>query len=456
MDMMKTGLKRLTSGTKDYTLYNMLLPIVLELIFAYVCSSVNQIILNRFSTQAVAATTAAGTFMSLMLTTYAVFYAGQSILLAPCWGRKEYAEGSRILTVGLVDNILLGILLAAFWFCGSPVILRCLGIPPELWGMSKGYLAVMLGLSVFPGITATFATAFRAIGDMKTAMAGSILINGTWLLTEFLILWLVPPSRQNIAQYAFASILAHMCGTVFYIWMSARDKRIELRLFHAQWRAKFRETTGQIFRFGVFGGMESVIYLISQTVVISMIGNLGTRALLVKGYTANLINYLILPASAVPIAAATLIGMGIGMRDEEHVLKYFRKSLRLVCGATVVLELVALLLGRQFFRIYVSDPQLLDECMTILKAEIAMELFRCIAALVVASLKAIGDVRMPFFMVIVGSLLNIAVSWLFGIKLGLGLPGIWIGYGADLAFRGCVGFLVWRNHVRYHTYPVWK
>ena len=125
-------------------------------------------------------------------------------------------------------------------------------------------------------------------------------------------------------------------------------------------------------------------------------------------------------------------------------------------GILFLLGAIALLLGRQFFRIYVSDPQLLDECMTILKAEIAMELFRCIAALVVASLKAIGDVRMPFFMVIVGSLLNIAVSWLFGIKLGLGLPGIWIGYGADLAFRGCVGFLVWRNHVRYHTYPVWK
>ena len=80
----------------------------------------------------------------------------------------------------------------------------------------------------------------------------------------------------------------------------------------------------------------------------------------------------------------------------------------------------------------------------------------CIAALLVACLKAIGDVRMPFFMVILGSLINIGVSWLFGIKAGLGLPGIWIGYWADLAFRGIWGLLLWRKHTRRHSYPVWK
>ena len=120
------------------------------------------------------------------------------------------------------------------------------------------------------------------------------------------------------------------------------------------------------------------------------------------------------------------------------------------------MEIAALLIGRRFFAMYTNDPLLLDQCMVILKAEIAMELFRSIASLIVACLKAIGDVRMPFFMVIAGSLLNIGVSWLFGIRLSLGLPGIWIGYAADLAFRSVLGYLLWKKHVRNHSYPVWK
>ena len=458
--MMKTGLRKLgaqtSSGARDYTLYRMLYPIVLELIFAYICSSINQMIINSFSSQAIAATTAVGTFSSLMLTTFAIFYAGQSILLAPCWGRKEYAEGRQIVTVGLIDNILLGLGLAVIWFCAGGFIMGLIHVPADLWDMSGDYLSVALGLSVFQGVTATFATAFRAIGKMKTAMAGSCLINGSWIVWEALTLWLVPADWQDIRHYALAAILAHILGCAFYIHQASRDENIRLKLLHSNWRASFGATTRRIARLGVFSGMESVIYVLSQTIVVSMIGTLGTQSLLVKGYTANLINYIILPASAIPIAASTLIGLSLGKRDEGQMLRYFRQSFRLVCGATVLLEIAALLFGRQFFGMYTSDPQLLDACMTILKIEIAMELFRSIAALLVACLKAIGDVRMPFFMVILGSLINIGVSWLFGIKAGLGLPGIWIGYGADLAFRGIWGLLLWRKHTRRHSYPVWK
>ena len=458
--MMKTAQKKWIAGTgsgaRDYTLYGMLYPIVLELIFAYICSSINQMILNRFSPQAIAATTAVGTFSSLMLTTFAVFYAGQSILLAPCWGRKEYEEGRQILTVGLIDNILLGLLLAAIWFGAGNFIMRMIHVPSDLWAMSGDYLSVVLGLSVFQGITATFATAFRAIGNMKTAMAGSCLINGSWILWEALILWLVPAGRQNISLYALAAILAHILGGIFYIRRAAKDKDIRLKFFRSNWRSRFRATTGQIMRLGIFSGMESVIYVLSQTIVVSMIGALGTQALLVKGYTANLINYIILPASSIPIVASTLIGISLGMRDEERLIRYFRQSVRLVCAATVALEVIALLIGRSFFAMYTDDPQILDQCMVILKAEIAMELFRCIASLIIACLKAIGDVRMPFFMVIAGSLINIGASWLFGIRLGLGLPGIWIGYAADLAFRSLLSYLIWKKHVKNHSYPVWK
>lgn len=253
--MMKTGLRKLgaqtSSGARDYTLYRMLYPIVLELIFAYICSSINQMIINSFSSQAIAATTAVGTFSSLMLTTFAIFYAGQSILLAPCWGRKEYAEGRQILTVGLIDNILLGLGLAVIWFCAGSFIMGLIHVPADLWDMSGDYLSVALGLSVFQGVTATFATAFRAIGKMKTAMAGSCLINGSWILWEALTLWLVPAGWQDIRHYALAAILAHILGCAFYIHQASRDENIRLKLLHSNWRASFGATTRRIAHLGV-------------------------------------------------------------------------------------------------------------------------------------------------------------------------------------------------------------
>lgn len=45
-------------------------------------------------------------------------------------------------------------------------------------------------------------------------------------------------------------------------------------------------------------------------------------------------------------------------------------------------------------------------------------------------------------MVIAGSLINIAVSWLFGIGFNMGVVGICIGYGADILY------LKYRRYVR--------
>ena len=454
--MMKTGQRKWTSENGEYSIHRMLIPVVLELIFTFIISNLNQLILNRFAREAVAATTAAGTFLSLVINLYSVFYVGQGILLAPCWGRKDYGEGSRIWRVSICDNLLLSIALAGVGVFGSPLILKMLQVPGELQEMAGEYLAVALGLSVFQGVTLTFGSAFRAIGDMKTVMIGNTLINGSCVFMNWLILMLIPLEEQRIWQYAMAGILAQILGVIFYVRSAGKDPRIQLKMFHAQWREKFGETTGTIARYGIFGGLEGVIYLISQTVVMSMIGRLGTRALLIKGYTGNLTNYLTLPASAVSLVAATMIGMSIGMGDEEKAGDCMRKCLRLVVAGTVLLCGGMLLLGRRFLGLYVEEEALTDACMLILVIDMAVELFRGIAALAVSSLKAIGDVKAAFFMVIAGSVLNVGVSWLFGFALGMGLGGIWIGYGVDLAFRGILGLGIWRKHARLHSYPVWK
>ncbi len=440
--------------TENPGMGRMLAVVILELIFSYIISNLNTLVLNRFSADAVAATTAVATFLSLMVNLYAVFYVGAGILLAPYWGRKRYQEGCQVWTVALFDNFLFGIVLGAVGMFGNALICRSLQVPLELRDMAGGYLAVALGLSLFQGFTLTCTAAFRAIGNMKTVMLGNTLINGSCVFMNFLILVLVPARAQNIYQFAFAGILSQIFGCLFYLWSASRDARIELRIFHVQWRREFGETSGKIFRLGFLGGMEGVIYLISQTIVTSMIGSLGTRALMVKGYSANLTNYLTLPSSAFSLVAATMIGLAIGRGDEEQVKRCMKKSVWQSLLMALALEGIVLLFGRSFLTLYVSDGEILRECMWIIIIDFAVELCRCVAAIMVSSLKAIGDVQTPFFMVIAGSLMNVGISWLLGIRLGLGLPGIWAGYGMDLFFRGGLGLLRWRVHVARHSYPV--
>lgn len=449
----KTSQKNLNSA-ENTSMGRLLLPVVLELLATFLISNLNTLILNRFSANAVAATTAVGTFLSLMLNLYSVFYVGAGILLAPYWGCKRYQEGSGVWTVALFDNFLLSILLAAIGFFGHAAICAFLRVPVELREMAGQYVTIALGLSVFQSFTLTCTTAFRAIGKVQVSMMGNTLINGSCVLLNFLVLTLVPHEEQTIAHYALAGITAQILGCIFYLWMASRDEHIELRLFHPAWRQSFPQMTWKVFRLGFFGGMEGVLYLICQTAVLSMIGTLGTGALKVSGYSANVMNYLTVPASALTITSATMIGMAIGAGDENRVRRCLKKCLQLGLLATLGLELAALLLGRTVLRLYVSEEAMLDACMRLITVDLLVELCRCAAAILISSLKAIGEVRAPFFMVLLGGALNIIISWLLGVRLGFGLPGVWVGYGADLAFRAIVGLCVWRAHVKQHSYPI--
>ena len=84
--------------------------------------------------------------------------------------------------------------------------------------------------------------------------------------------------------------------------------------------------------------------LLCQTLVLSVISRLGTQALRVSGYSADVMNYLTIPANAFAIAAATIIGLALGAGNEEKARQCLRRSLLLALSATVVLAAAALLL----------------------------------------------------------------------------------------------------------------
>ena len=454
MNVRRINPRTWNSADEDKQILRMMIPVVVELIVTYIIANINQIVLNKFSDTAVAATTAVSMFVSLMLNVYSIFYVGQSIFLAPCWGRKSYQEGSRFWSVSIMDNMVLGVLIGVIGIFGSSFVMTLLKVPGELRQIAGGYLHVVLGLSIFQGIALTCTTAFRAIGRMKVAMAGNTLINGVCIVLNILILTLVPRQKQCIEQYAFAGVFSQLLGMSYYLWMAHRDPDITLHFFEPGWKKYFHHFSEKLFKMGLPGGMEGIVYLICQTIVMSMIGNLGTTALMAKGYTGNLTNYLAMPSNVVSVVAATAIGMSIGIGDEKKVQRCFFKCIGIALCATVVFDGIALAAGRPFMRLFTQDEALLELCMQVIFVDMVTELFRCVAAVLVVALKAIGNVRTPFTMVIAGSLINIAVSWLFGIGLNMGVVGICIGYGADLLYRSIVGMLVWKRHVATHNYPV--
>jgi len=111
-------------------------------------------------------------------------------------------------------------------------------------------------------------------------------------------------------------------------------------------------------------------------------------------------------------------------------------------GGMVVLSLLApWLLGA-----FTHNPAIIGAGVVLIRMGLVLEPGRVFNVVVISSLRATGDARFP---VIAGFLcmwgLWVPFAWFLGLKLGLGLIGIWISMICDEWTRGMLMYHRWRS-----------
>jgi len=142
--------------------------------------------------------------------------------------------------------------------------------------------------------------------------------------------------------------------------------------------------------------------------------------------------------------------VGAGELDEAYheLLRSLRTALLLVSAAIVPIAVMAPFILRRF----TNDPEIIAGGALLLRMGVLLEPGRVFNIVVISSLRATGDARFPFKMGIASMWgLWVPLAWLLGLRLGLGLPGVWLAMMVDEWFRGIVMYRRWRRR-RWMTY----
>lgn len=432
-------------GLKNSLLFLMIWPIVVELIVNGLIANVNQVIINKFSTDAVAAIGNAAQIPTVILNIYGIISIGVSIILAQIVGAKRYEECNNIINTALSIIFLFGLFLSCVGVFCIPWMIKAIHIPDGLICLSKQYLLISIGFSFVQAILNTLTVIFRSLGYMKKVMITSISVNLICLLLNKLISICIPIENQSLMQYALTGTIAQFAGIIIFFSMLIRDKKINYRYSVHDVLSNSKRYVRRILRIGVPGGLEGIIYLLSQTVVIGFIGVLGTQVMFTKAIVGNVTYYMSMATSTISTAAGVLIGQLIGAGKTEEVKKTCKRNIILSLIITIPICVILMIFGQDILTIYTDKIEIIDIGMRVLLCNCILEAARCVAAIMIISLKAVGDVDFPFAIVIIGSISNIAISYYFGIYMNLGLEGIWIGYIADLVIRGAACIIHWKR-----------
>ncbi|MCZ0704471.1 putative MATE family efflux protein [Natronobacillus azotifigens] len=187
-------------------------------------------------------------------------------------------------------------------------------------------------------------------------------------------------------------------------------------------------TTGNPFKLIMFftlpmliGNVFQQLYSMADTFIVSQ--TLGMDALAAVGSTGSIVFLILGMAIGLTAGLAVITAQRFGRKDIKGLRQSLGASLIIICIASVILTILATANTRNILEWMQTPPQIIDEAYDYL-----VVIFMGIGATVLFNflsniLRAIGDSRTPLIFLIVTSVLNIILDYVFILGFGMNVSG---------------------------------
>lgn len=429
----------------EYTMKKMALmsiPIFIELFLQLLVGNVDQIMISRYSQNAVGAIGNGNQIMSILIIFLNVMGSGTTIVLARFLGANNKEKIAETCTTSIFMLTILGFVASFLLVVFHLPIFRLMNVPEEIIKDASNYMSIIGICTVVQAVYIGFGAILRSYAMNSEITVISFVMNILNVIGNGILIYgLFGLPSLGIVGVAISTNISKCIG-LFIIVMVFR-KKLGIRLSVKYLKPLPKDTIGKILSVAIPSGAEGISYNLSQIVVLGVVntigGVLGAYVINTKVYVGMAANVAYIYSVAIAGAMQVVIGYLVGANRKDLVAK---KVWAVQLVATVVSVGISIILYFQsdlFFGLFTKDERVLSLAHQVLLVEIFLEIGRSINIVMVKALIATGDVKFPVVCGIVCQWVVAALfSYIFGILLNLGLAGVWIALAMDECVRGFI------------------
>ncbi len=430
---------------KETTLFKITWPIFIELALQILVGSIDQIMISNYSQNAVGAVQNANQIFSLIIMIFNVTCLALTILISQYLGAGETKRASSVITIGIILNIVAGIVVSILLLGFGNEIYGLLKVPEELMADTIAYTYIVGAFVILDAMIATFSSIFKSVNLMKYSMIVSIAINIFNIIgNAFLINGLGPFPVLGVKGAAISTVISRIIGLIIiiYIYMKKSPLKASLKSLKPFPYGELNK----ILQIGIPSGGESISYNLSQTVILGMINMFGIVAITSKSYLTIAIRFSYLFAMAVGAGSQIMIGRYIGAEKYEEVDKLYKKTLVQSIIVSVSMDIILIIFLNPILGIFKATPVVIELSRTVLFVDAILQVGKAGNIITVKSLQATGDVKYPIIIGIISQwAVAVLFAYIFGIVFNMGLVGVWIGMALDDLLRFVIFFIRWQS-----------
>ena len=420
------------------TIFMMSLPIFVELLLQLLVGNIDQFMISKYTQEAVAAIGNGNQIMNIVIVVLNVMSVSTTILISQYLGAKNKSKGSEVSTASLLISSVFSILITILVILFNKQLFMWLKVPNEILAETSRYTVIIASFVLIQGIYMTINSILRSYALMKEVMYVSILMNMINIIgNAILINGLFKAPRLGIVGAAISTNFSKCIGliAVTIILIKKVDVKISLKYL----KPFPIDTIKKLLFIGLPSGGESLSYNLSQMIILKVVNIFGTSVIATRVYGNMLANVCYVYSLAIGQATQVVIGYLIGAGREDEV----ENRVWSVSVISLVVSLAVTILiyfnSDAVFGIFSKDPVVLALGKKIIFIEIFLEIGRAINIVMTKCLIAAGDVYYPVLTTLTFSwVVAVGGSYILGVKLGLGLQGVWLAMMMDELIRAVI------------------
>ena len=416
-------------------LRSMFLTLVLDQFFIVIINVLSTAMVSSTGEAAIAAANMVGSINGMVALLFTAVAIGGSIVIARAKGRGN-AHGVRCAigeTIALCGAISI-VLSSALIVLSRPIVhLLYPQAEPLLIQYSIHYMR-LIAISFLPySVFNAVFNAFRSLGDTKSSLMLTIVINSVHFVCSFLFINII---GLGITGAGLSYITARVIGMVLaLVWLMKIHNE-----YHVGVRHLFpfsRTISREISKLAIPIASESALFQGGMLLVQVFLARLTTTELAAHGVATSVLNLYLCTGNALTAMTSTVCGQCIGASRYGLTRRYcvtITRVGRLVMLVTVLIMVPLLPLLLSLYHPSEAALPIVYRCLII--ASVGIPLIWCGAYVPPMSLRAAGDASFTTIVSVVSLFTGrIAVGYVLTIVLGMGVPGVWLGMMIEWTIR---------------------
>lgn len=399
----------MTEGSIWKKLLFFAVPLILGNLFQQLYNTVDSIIVgNYIGSEALAAVGASSSVVNLLIGFCIGASAGAGVVISQFFGARDKEGVRKAVHTTVALSIAAGIVMTIAGVLLTPLILRAMGTPAEVFSQAVTYLQVFFGGIVFSVIYNMAAGILNAVGNSKRSLVYLLIAACSNIVLDLLFVVVL---KMGIIGAALATDISQLLSCIFILRFLMRTDEI--------YKLRFREIRfydhllGKILRIGLPTGVQNIVISLSNVIVQSTVNSFG--AVVMAGFAAyiKIDGFNLLPVLSISMAATTFTGQNIGAGKLDRVKKCMITSVAMGVVYTVATGILLLAFAPQVIGVFTKNMEVVECGVYIMRFFCPFYWMLAILQILSGTIRGAGKTMETMFVFLI-SLCLYRIAWIWG------------------------------------------